>query len=245
MRIQLGSSEFFLCVISAGRPEQVPLMHDQIGSEVSWIVPYDEWEGYEIRGANSIYGDEGNNVSAARNVALEAAFEQDLPCLMLDDDLIDSNVYIEPNSLEKIHFNQAALLLEAALDSTDFKLAATTHVTNPLFLKHGISIKSTINGGCLLVKPNPLRFEESIRLSEDVDYALQHIVRYGGAVRSNDVVLRFKRRAPGGVQSYRNEEERNKSVEQLMHRWPGIITRSKKDPNHPVLRFPRKRSVLQ
>jgi hypothetical protein len=219
-------------------------MHEKIGPSATWIVPDYHAAAYFKAGAPDVITDRGRNVSAARNIALELAFSKDVPCLLLDDDLIDCNLYMEPDMLIPITFKGAVWEVCDRLEETGLKLAATTHVTNPLFLKPGFSIKSAINGGCLLIKPNPLRFDESIRLSEDVDYAIQHVIRFGGAMRLNDVVLRFKRLAPGGVQDYRNEDERLKSMKQLMDKWPGIVLPSKKDPAHPVVRVASNRIVL-
>jgi hypothetical protein len=221
------------------------MMRDKIGNRATWIVPSHQADAYFKAGAEDIIEDPGKNVSRARNLALEHSFNQYSSCLMLDDDLIDCKRYQEPNKLVPISFEEAVSELVDELRNSGLKLAATTHVTNPLFLRHGYSIHSAINGGCLLVEPNPLRFDESIRLSEDVDYALQHIVRYGGALRSDELVLRFKRRAPGGVQNYRTDYERERSVQQLMNKWPGIVIPSKKDPFHPVVRISsRNRRVL-
>jgi hypothetical protein len=183
------------------------------------------------------------NASAARHEMLHAGRVGGARAVFAFCDL--SGLDLSGRNLCDADFTEVVWNLNQALEGTDLKLAATTHITNPLFLKPGSTIKSIVNGGCLLVKPNNLRFDEKIRLSADVDYAVQHIVRFGGALRSNELVMRFKRRAPGGVQFYRDEYERDKSVMQLMKKWPGLITRAHHDRNHPVLHVQRTRSVLR
>jgi len=232
----------FACCVSSGRPGNVVRVRHQFGP-VTWIVPPHDVDAYKEAGA--IYVEplgSSVNCAVARNGALELAFSHDAPCLMLDDDPTGKMEWVNVLTKQRQPLDLKGLIngLCGALDKhLDAHLIACTHITNAMFVMKEVSLKSTINGGVLLVLPNPLRFDETLPLNSDVDYGLQHYNKYGLAVRLNNHFVHFKRgnKDESGVGAYRTQALREKTVRRLMKKWPQWVSYKTSDPAHPVVRI--------
>lgn len=243
MRREVGISTAFVCCISAGRPRAVERTEAFFGP-MTWFTPRAEADAYRESGATKVLLGSENSVAYARNRALEAAFETGVPCLMLDDDCTGTAQQIVwqhgQKAVHPIRPWDALEALVGAMEHNDLRLGALTHLTNPFYVTTRRSYTATINGGCLLVKPCPLRFDTNLRTNSDVDYGIQHMKEYGGALRLNEIILAFRRGNKGdgtGMSRYRTDDQRRADVDYLVQKWPGIVKRDRKRPEHPKVRF--------
>lgn len=230
-----GKHKVFLVVLSTRRAENVGPMTDKIGP-ATWLVPEGEREDYRHAGAQRLFWDPGGNVARARNKALAHSYKIRTQCLMMDDDLVSIKLAKEGRAWP-ILFTQAARFMCDTLHATSFRLAASNVVTNPYFVKEPVTINKTINGGMLLVRPNPLTFDKEQKVSEDIDYALQHYRLYGGYLRIDCLMTQFRHRQPGGVQVYRDREWDRRATEMLKEKWGDLVKlrHSKDNPHHLVV----------
>lgn len=232
-----GPHKLYVCVLSTQRPDNVGRMTAAIGP-ATWVVPAAERDIYQAAGAAHIITDHGGNVAAARNIALHHARKLRLPCLQMDDDLISIKLASNGRSIP-VTFGFAAKLMSDALTATPYKLAASNVVTNATYVKQPVTQNKTINGGMLLILPTKLSFDPEQKVSEDIDYALQHHKIYGGYIRLDCLMTSFKHRQPGGVQVYRDLEWDRKGTEMLRDKWGDKIRpwKSKDNPYHVIVRL--------
>lgn len=242
---QIGRHTIFMCCVSSGRPQNVHKMQELFGP-LTWFVPPLEGTMYGEHDAERVRPGHGGNCAIARNRALDAASEhRGVPCVMLDDDATGKIEGVIPgNPPSKFPMSAHEALLDALNRSADYglPLTALTHLTNAQFVSNSASTTATINGGCLIVWPNPLRFDEELPLQSDVDYGLQHVKMYGGALRLNDIFIHFRRgnlKDPSGVGVYRSEALRRYTTGRLALKWPEWVTPSE-DRLHPIVKVPRK-----
>lgn len=232
-----GSHKLFVIVLSTRRPENVKKMTTKIGP-ATWLIPEAEREEYRQAGALMTLTDHGGNVARARNIALHHARKLKLPCLQLDDDLINIKLAQDGKALP-ITFPHAVTLLTNILLATPYKLAATNVVTNATFVKKPVTMNTTINGGMLLILPTKLSFDPEQKVSEDIDYALKHHETYDGYLRIDCLMTAFKHRQPGGVQVYRDSEWDRRGTEMLKQKWGDKIRdrHSKDNPYHVIVKL--------
>lgn len=247
--IRSHPQRFQVC-ISAGRPQNVQAVRDAFGP-TTFVVPEEQLDDYSKAGAISVspFG-YARNCAVARTNAMKLAFDAMLPVLMLDDDPTGKMEYIHKKVCDKpikmsINFEEVLRELAAALDAyPDARLYALTHMTNAFWVgERRYSTASAINGGCMFIKPNPLTFDPTLPLNSDVDYGLQHLDRYGQAIRINNVFVHFGRgnKDGAGVGAYRNDELRAATVKRLKQKWPDWVSTRPGKPEHPIVSVRRKR----
>jgi hypothetical protein len=180
--------------------------------------------------------DHGGNVARARNIALHHARKLKLPCLQVDDDLINIKLAQDGKAIP-VTFRNAVALMTNILLATPYKLAATNVVTNVTFVKKPVTMNTTINGGMLLILPTKLSFDPEQKVSEDIDYALKHHETYDGYLRIDCLMTAFKHRQPGGVQVYRDSEWDRRGTEMLREKWGDKVRsrHSKDNPHHVIV----------
>lgn len=96
-------------IISSGRPNNVQEMQTQHLSDldVTWVVPKSQVDAYKSEGASKVltYGTcaPGKDLCRSRNFALQDAFDQDLVCVQLSDDLNKMSWWVRdaPDPLER------------------------------------------------------------------------------------------------------------------------------------------------
>lgn len=231
-RISLKS---FVTIISSGRPENVSNMRKKVGP-ATWIVGKGEEQSYKDAGALKVI--EGGGLTESRNLALKLAFKNNLNCIQLDDDLENIDFVISKKETREVNFVQAAKYMVKELDKSDYRLAGVSTTTNLYFFHKAFHYNAFIIGCFLVVKKNPLMFDEKLNLKEDYDYTLQHCEKYGGALRCNRIMPHFKHYTnKGGVVEYRNPETEQKNIRRLKRKWPNFVKDNSKRENEILIRW--------
>lgn len=228
---------FNVYVISAGRPEAVERMagHLEVDAPVYWVVPGLEAQAYERRGA-TVLEDPGSLVGA-RNLALDHAFDHDMACAQVSDDL--KRLRCLPK--DDLTLGQALRELDQALGSTWLSLAGCSPTDNLYFAKEGISTRKFVVGDLIMVRPTHLRFDPELRLKEDYDFTLQHWATYGGAARCDYIAPSFAHYTnAGGAVAARTEQLEQETIAYLKDKWPGMIRDNPRRPNEILLPTPRR-----
>lgn len=224
-------------IISHQRSANVKKMQDLIGA-VTWVVGEGESEAYKAAGAIRVI--EGGRLTPSRNAALEDAFKLGFPCIQLSDDLkkIKQVVFYEGGKKKDkpLEFTEAVSIMLSRLSMSPFKLAGIAPTFNSYFSNRETSIRHFVIGDFLVVLPSPLRFDEAMTLKEDYDFTIQHIHKYGGVLRNDDVLCNFEHYTnAGGAVSVRTTEEEQKNIQYLKQKWGSIIKDNAKRPNEILL----------
>ncbi len=224
-------------VISHHRPHNVAnMMAVTTRKDLHWYVGDDEAEDYESAGAESVV--EVGNLVEARNRALNDAFLMAKPCMMLDDDLRKCEIVRNGTEKRQIGFNDLVNEMQSALYQLDVLRLCGISATTNLFYHPGqrYSMKHFIIASCMLVKPNPLRFDTQFTTKEDYDYTLQHIQKYGGVIRCNDLMPTFGHYTNrGGVVEYRTPEVEQENIRKLKAKWGKSVRDNPRRPNEILL----------
>lgn len=243
MLTELRGIPVWLTVISAGRHKNVKPLTEMIGA-ASWYVPPRESPLYHQEGAHTRLGSD-IHVVPIRNRALTEAFAHGAICVQLDDDLkwaaFASNgkaQRTEPRRLLEV-------MVERLMDS-DFRFAGAAPTNNAYFTRKQNSTNLFIRSGAIALKPNPLRFDENLRVKFDYDLTIQHYLRFGGVLRCDNLIFDFEQRTnTGGHVSDHRATEDEAAIEYLMKKWPGLVIRHPRREHEVLLRLPRhKREVL-
>lgn len=250
MEREYGEYRCFQTVVSSGRPESVEA-HTALFGPSTWVVPRRETDAYRRLGAPQVALGAGDNCARARNGALDIAFHVSANiCLMLDDDPTGRSEYVPtPGTPAVMHLPIPEMMekLLQRLQTSGLKLASTNHLTNANFVSKSMSHTATILGGCLAVRRGHLRFDEDLPVNSDIDFGLQHVFTWGGALRCNDLFLYFRRgnTKDGGVSAYRRRDLRIATVRRMEKKWPNWVSHKPDAPEHPVVKIPtRPRKVL-
>ena len=215
----------------------------------TWFVPPEEHRAYAagLPKFCDYQQGYGQSMPKARNVALEWC-DENIPAgmtvIQLDDDL--KKVARAVNKKRQgISFYEAMCDMLDRLEMSDFRLAGVAPTDNPLSVHKNTSANLFIIGSCIAIKrPCPLYFDEQFRLKSDYDYTLQHVERYGGVVRCNDLLLSFDHYSnAGGVVNYRKRDMNDDMVRRLERKWPGWIRKNPKRPGEILLTVPRRQRV--
>lgn len=219
---------FSIYIISRGRPANVKSMqHHLDGLSVTWVVREEEITAYKAAGAMRIL--EGGSLCQSRNIALQDAFNQNLVCVQLDDDLVQFRWWTM-NGFEQIRITTQNAIMRT------FKLMKINNLylggAMPTTLVHRSHLPAepefqTINfisAAFMVVRPTRLRFNEEMTLKEDYDYTVQHIKEYGGVLRVRQLMCRSKKhkvKQGGGGAEYRTPEIERENITRLELTHPG------------------------
>jgi len=229
----------WLGVVSHGRPEAVPKVHELLGSNATWYVGIGEGDSYRSKGAYHVV--ESGKLLASRNRILDDAFEANIPAVQFSDDpvsLKQAILYRRKITSQILSFQTAVEYLLDGLQQTRMKLAGCAPTANEFFFdpRRVISFNRFIVGDFTVTMPTELRYDENLTLKEDYDYTLQHIQKYGGVARRNDILAEFKHYTnEGGVVDYRSVAEEQKNIAYLKKKWGASIKDNKKRPNEILL----------
>ncbi len=222
--------------ISARRAENVKKVEEKMGVSPTWVVAEGETEAYTTNGASKVI--EGGSLCASRNAALRAAFATGSVCVQVSDDL--TKVIQVPAKGAKgieISFTNCLREMETRLKQTPFKMCGVAPVANEFYFHTHTSHKNFIIGDLIMVKPCDLFFDENLSLKEDYDYTLQHITKFGGALRCNDLLCGFKHRDnKGGAVAYRTAEKEQEAIAYLKNKWGKVIRDNPRRPNEILLK---------
>lgn len=227
----------WVAVISHKRPKNVKPMTALIGP-ATWYVG----------GSGDDYGAEGakfvpsGGLVPSRNAALDDAFNAGVPCLQLDDDLKWLGFFKDKKNVVKVPFVTFAAELVRSTERSQFKLGGVAPTTNAFYYnpnKRASNFGFVIGSFCVAL-PNNLRFNPAFTLKEDYDYSLQHIIKYGGIHRRNDLTANFQHYTnPGGAVDIRNDATEQQNISLLKKLYPAFIKDNTRRPNEILLKAPR------
>lgn len=243
MEVKVGRKQVWQAIISAGRAANVPTMEAVVG-RATWYVPEAEVADYIAAGAVSVRPD-GGGLCAARNVALNDAFERGMWCLELSDDMTRVQKPVWSKAKGKhiaadLSFDDALRTVVDAMRGTGAKLGGVAPTNNPFFFnpKRPVHTEAFIVGDFIVVAPSEPRFDEEMTLKEDYDFTLQHLKLYGRVARANAVLVTFKHRSnPGGAVAVRTAELEQANIDHLRAKWGDVIADNPKRPNEILLRL--------
>ena len=225
-----------LAIISSGRPKRVPAMQEHLGRLAgieTWYVGDGEAADYRYAGAKNVV--EAGGLSASRNRALDVAFSMGMVCAQLDDDLTAVDWCGDGITKHRITLERAIGLVQAGLGNGAY-FAGAAATDNAFFMpkKDGkpvpISDHVLIVSSFSCVAPNPLRFDEGMRLKEDFDMTIRHLKQFGKVARVNTVLAGFQHRTNlGGAVQYRTTEAEMEAIAYLQAAHPGWLSKGRND----------------
>lgn len=231
--------EAWVAIISHQRSSNVTKMSQKIGN-ATWYVGEGEGERYRWAGAEFV--SESGGLCRSRNAALEDAFDRNLPCIQLSDDLSRIKFANNDKKAVPISFNDAAKKVLQEMKDRGAFYGGAAPTDNAYFFhpEKPVSENLFIVGDFTVVLPSPPRFDESLRLKEDYDFTLQHLTEYGKVARCNFILASFAhRKNAGGAVHYRTSELEQKTIQQLKTKWPGCIKDNAKRPDEVLMRWKR------
>lgn len=195
MRIITTYGDMWAVCISIHDPQAATRWRNY-GMTPTFMIPEEEATAYLEYGAESVnFQPDGGNAAIARNCALTDAFELDLPCLLLDDDPNGRPYLVYPGQWPPARptWRQAAIELQKRVHLHGLMVGGCGVTTNPVHVGRETRLRSRLTGGMMYIRQTELRFDEELSEMEDIDYGLQHIEMYGGAVRADNLVTPFLR----------------------------------------------------
>jgi len=184
-----------------------------------------------------------SGISSARNYILKY-FDGD-NILMCDDDITglyrlnkSSSKNLIPLSSEEIFdlIGKGFSLLK----KNKTKLWGVYPIRNSFFMSDFIVSAGFVIGtfcGVICDYKN-IKYDTSMKLKEDYDFTLQHIMKYKKIIRFNNICVDAKHYSnSGGCQDYRNLKEENNSCEILLNRYPQFVKLNPSRPGEILLRF--------
>ncbi len=219
----INDVQYYIGVISHKRPQNVQAMQ-KICGPVTWYVGKGEGPAYAAAGAYRVV--ESGGLCESRNAILDDAFKDDLVAIELSDDLKKLELATDAKTKHVIDFAQAVQAMQEAMDDTGAMLCGVAPTSNAFFFnpKKPVHTSAFVVGDLIMVRPTHLRFDEDLRLKEDYDYTLQHLVTYGLIARANRVLASFQHRTnAGGACDYRTSQLEQQTIAQLKAKWPGLI----------------------
>jgi len=235
-----GTEHCWLTVVSAGRPQNVPVMEEKIGP-ATWYVPLDELAAYMNAATRSRVEPVTEPFPACRNVAISEGTERDLTTVQLDDDLRKFRLVLGGQAIDTTADVAIQELLETVALS-DFKLGGVAPTSNPFFSNEAKPVSSHlfVPSACIAVKPNCLTFDPSMPLKADYDYTIRQWMTYGGVCRLNLVLPEFAYATnPGGCNLYRTPALVEQANRTLIGRYPKYVRPNPRRPGEVLLRLPR------
>jgi len=132
--------------------------------------------------------------------------------------------------------------MESALEGSGMNLAGVAPTPNDFYYNPNkpFSFRNFVIASLMAIKPCGIWFDEKLRTKEDYDYTLQHINKFGGAVRLNYILASFRHYGnKGGVVDYRTSDLEQESIAYLKKKWPSCIMDNPRRENEILLSLPR------
>lgn len=222
-------------VISAGRYEKLT-MSDIQKKEYIFCVPVGQGDLYQKHGCKNVI--ETGSLIDSRNFALDNAFEKNLICVQLSDDL--KKIHVNKNFGEKKeldHFETIKKMADLFDKTSGIYLMGIPPTSNDFFAKNLIQENAFCIGDMLFVKPSKPRFDKNLTLKEDYDFTLQHIELYKKVIRYQKYIFEFQHYSnDGGAVAYRTDEKEQTNINYLLKKWPQFISLNKKRKNEILMR---------
>ncbi len=233
----MKSKGIHYAIISHKRPDNIKNMEliTEIPEKLVWYVGKGEKKDYKAAQGEVI---EVGDLCQSRNRALLISNSEDKSCLMLDDDLVKINMFTLAGT-RPISFQNMVREMSNVLNNTPLCLAGTASTTNRYFYhpERPLGLKHFIGGWCTLSKyPSELTYDTKLKTKEDYDITLQHIKKYGGAIRINYLAPQFLHNSnKGGVVDYRTDAVEKESVSYLKKKWGSTISINSKRGETQIL----------
>ena len=205
LRETKDGDQYWLGVISKGRPNRVAEQTSLIG-DATWYVYPQEGDEYKTQGAPaiSLRREEHSGPGGGRNKAMDEAFARNLPTFILDDDFKVRGAVLLTMTKDLrgrvkyprqfLDWDELATLMMRRAMASSFLLFHPS-VSGQVMSYNGrrISHIGMPSGGLMLVKPNPLRqlTRDFLPRSEDYEYGIQHLRVYGGFEIHSDIKVDF------------------------------------------------------
>lgn len=166
--------------------------------------------------------------------------------IQVDDDALSFHMFeqgkminfIDPERIQRILLSQFNMCDEWGLKVWGLSLAADYKFYREYT---PFSTQGVIGANIIGIIKNPIRFDERLRVKEDYDYAMQHIAKYGGALRlmkyGIDVIHLTNE---GGCVSYRTKDVEMDAYKVLLMKWGPKIVKLQNNKNFVRIRSPRK-----
>ena len=235
----------YIGLCSYKRPHTVAPMVKMLGTEdFTWYLRNEEEaESYRRAGAVnrkvSVGYPDGRpgDLVRKRNEIMDDGFSLGHTVLLLSDDMYDvKKINENPHAtggkgggLEWLdsNFEESVRSLLWAMDLfPNYMMGGIPPVANLFYIHHHISTNLFCIGDYMIIKPNPLRMDERIKLKHDYDLTAKHIKTYGGIVRNDFSVPFFEHYKPGvtgGCGTVRNTDLEDQDIRYLMENHPGMF----------------------
>ncbi|PVH78247.1 hypothetical protein DL98DRAFT_516915 [Cadophora sp. DSE1049] len=178
----------------------------------------------------------GQDLCRSRNLALQHAFDRNLVCVQLSDDLNNMSWWARDcsNPLERqpLSIATAVQIILKQMKLANFYLGGGMPTNNTFWAQTSSKLGDLTNkpytthhfilGDFMVIRPTHLRFNERLSLKEDYEYTVQHIKEYGGVVRCFQILAQWRHYTnEGGVVGYRTDDEEERNIRLLRELHPG------------------------
>jgi hypothetical protein len=235
--------EYKVYIPSMGRAGKVTT--HELFMESHIVCPNREVIEYKKYHKNVIGVDDNiKGITNTRNWILD--YNKDNYHIQVDDDALSFHSFekgklqkfINVDKINNIIENQFRLCDEWGLKLWGFALAADYKFYREY---SPFSTQGVIGANIVGIINNPLRFDARLKVKEDYDYAMQHIAKYGGALRfmkyGIDVIHLTNE---GGCVSYRTKEVEMDAYNILKNKWGNKVVRLQNNKNFLTMKSPRK-----
>lgn len=236
-------TDFFLSIISTKRSQNVQFIQSLCkGLNCNWFVNTGEGSDYINAGAHATY-ESGDNICAARNMAISLAGADNMPCIQISDDLKSVKKLTVDSSgkrhLEFIDIAYVCVLLISELKKHNANFGGVAINNNPLnYTGIDVSTNKLIVNDFICVMPGTYIFDEELALKEDYDMCVRQLIDGNKIIRLNNILCDFPHRQnDGGANTYRNESTESAATRALMAKWPKYIVPHKTRPGQVSLDY--------
>lgn len=231
-------TDMLVAIISAGRPQNVPLMERHLqGVPHVWVVPEGQQDDYRYAGAQEVAQTFSTQDTHQRNYALDIAGYR--YCIQTDDDLKRLQFVMPGGKPSPISMSDAIEVLVEACKVNDAFYAGIAPTDNAYFTRQMFNLSGFIRSALTCYRPGSgLRYDHQFPLKGDYDLTLQHLSKYGRVARVDSLLGSFAYgQGSGGCVAYRTPELEQTVIERLMAKWPENITPNPKRPGEVRLRW--------
>lgn len=232
---------YHICIPSHNRPDKVETPN-VLGINEYYIFVNDEQQAEKYRKHHTnVIVTNTIGITKARNAILDY-FPIGSNILMCDDDIKGlyrlvgkKSILMQQNEVKKLILKMFDLCKQHNIG-----LWGVGATFNPYFMRHKFSYRTFIIGtfcGCIT---SDIRMDENLKVKEDYDFTIQHILRDRCILRQDGVGVRAGHYTQGGCDSLRAINEDKKAKEYLMSKYPKFVRSNPRSDNEVLLRFPQK-----
>lgn len=203
-------------------------------------------EIYENSNAGvKVIGLKTKGIPSARNAIIEH-FPGGTHIIMLDDD-VEEVLTLKPdpimikNTVEKMNpleIEQFWLRAFMVCEKNNSKLWGIYPINNPFYMSQKINSRGFIIGTMFGVITGKLRFDPLLKLKEDYDFTLKHILEYKKVCRFDYITLKAGHYTnDGGCVQQRKENTglEKECCDRIMSKYPGLLKRNPKRENEILI----------